>query len=171
MDEFAQRVVQHGNDDELGAILRRACELTGMGFAAVACVTEHRWIACQVLDQIDFGMTPGGELEIATTICSDIRRSGDHIIIDHVDADEDWQTHPVPIMYGFKSYASFPIHLSDGSFYGTLCAIDPQPRRLNDAATIGQLKAMAARVGDLLSARVAAADRQPISAGHRIAES
>ena len=46
------------------------------GGTAVARVTDERWIACQVLDQIEFGLDPGDELKIATTICDDIRRCG-----------------------------------------------------------------------------------------------
>ena len=34
-------------------------------------------------------------------------------------------------MYGFQSYISMPIFRSDGSFFGTLCAIDPKPAQLN----------------------------------------
>jgi GAF domain-containing protein len=160
MDDFARRVAEHGDDGEIGAILREVCDLTGMGFSAVARVTEDRWVACQVLDQIEFGMTPGSELEISTTICSEVRRSGDRVVIDHVDADEDWSTHPTPIMYGFKSYASLPVHLDDGSFYGTLCAIDPQPRRLSDPVIVKLLQALAARTGAILSTRITPADRQ-----------
>ena len=87
-----------------------------MGFAAIARVTEDRWIACQVMDKIEFGMAPGDELEVSTTICNDIRACGQAIVIDHVAADEAWRTHPTPILYGFESYASFPIILDDGSF-------------------------------------------------------
>ena len=43
------------------------------------------------------------------------------------------------MLYGFESYASFPIVLADGSFYGTLCAIDPEPRALNAHETIAAL--------------------------------
>jgi hypothetical protein len=35
------------------------CRTTGRRFAAVARVTEDRWIACGVLDEIDFGLKPG----------------------------------------------------------------------------------------------------------------
>ena len=51
------------------------CRSTGMGFAAVARVTDDRWIACEVLDAIGFGLTPGGELAVKTTICDEIRDS------------------------------------------------------------------------------------------------
>jgi hypothetical protein len=35
---------------------------------------------------------------------------------------------------GFKSYCSFPVYLEHGSFFGTLCALDPAPRRVADEA-------------------------------------
>ena len=55
------------------AILEVVCRTTGMGFAAVARVTEDRWVACAVRDEIAFGLAPGGELPVETTICDEIR--------------------------------------------------------------------------------------------------
>lgn len=69
-------------------MLEVICRSTGMGFAAVARVTEDRWIACSVQDEIGFGLTPGDELEIGTTICNEIRASGEAVVIDHVDESE-----------------------------------------------------------------------------------
>lgn len=40
-------------------ILDVICRTTGMGFAAVARVTEERWVACSVRDDIAFGLAPG----------------------------------------------------------------------------------------------------------------
>ena len=37
--------------DAVPMILDVVCRTTGMGFAAVARVTDDRWIACNVLDQ------------------------------------------------------------------------------------------------------------------------
>ena len=54
-------------------ILEVVCRTTGMGFAAVARVTEDRWIACAVRDDVQFGLRPGGELKLETTICHEIR--------------------------------------------------------------------------------------------------
>lgn len=150
-DGFAAEVAAQGDDDEIGAILEEVCRVTGMGFAAVARVTEQRWIACQVLDRIEFGLDPGDELEIKKTICDDIRKCGHPIVIDHIGADPEWRTHPVPVLYGFESYASFPVTLTDGSFYGTLCAIDPEPRTLSAPETIAALREYAERVAAILS--------------------
>ena len=154
-DEFAAEVAAQGDSDEIRLILEEVCRITGMGFAAVARVTEERWIACQVLDKIEFGLDPGDELEIKKTICDDIRKGGHAIVIDHIGADPDWRTHPVPVLYCFESYASFPITLADGRFYGTLCAIDPKPRPLTAPATIAALKEYAGRVASVLSREAA----------------
>jgi hypothetical protein len=87
------------------------CRTTGMRFAAVARVTEDRWIACSVLDEIDFGLKPGGELKVETTICNEIRQSREPVIINHVAEDEAWCAHATPALYGFQSYISVPIIL------------------------------------------------------------
>ena len=51
------------------------------------------------------------------------------IDIDHVAEDELFCKHQTPALYGFQSYISMPIFLKDGSFFGTLCAIDPKPAK------------------------------------------
>lgn len=111
-------------------LLNVICQTTGMGFAAIARVTEDKWIACQVQDDIGFGLKSGGELEIRTTICNEIRDSGNGVIINHVSLDNDFKNHHTPAKYGFQSYISMPIFRKNGSFFGTLCAIDPNPRDL-----------------------------------------
>jgi signal transduction histidine kinase len=123
-----------------------------MGFAAVARVTEDRWIACAVRDQIDFGLQPGGELKLETTICHEIRQSGQPVIIDHVAENPDFCSHHTPAMYGFQSYISIPIILADGTFFGTLCAIDPRPARLNTPETVGMFRLFAELISFHLSA-------------------
>ena len=157
-DELTQEIAALGNDDEVREILREMCALTGMGFSAVAFVSEERWIACQVDDRIDFGLAPGDELEVRKTICDEIRQHGRAVIIDNVGAERDWWSHPVPRLYGFRSYISLPILLDDGSFFGTLCAIDPEPRSGRLADSLDQIEALARRVVAILSAKVKQSD-------------
>ena len=107
-----------------------------------------------MLDQIDFGMSPGDELHVSTTICNDIRESGNAVVIDNVASNPKWQTHPAPALYGFKSYVSMPIVLSDGAFYGTLCAVDPSPRKLTGPDIVPALERFASRVAAILSKRL-----------------
>jgi signal transduction histidine kinase len=133
-------------------ILDVVCRTTGMRFAAVAHVTQERWIACSVLDHINFGLAPGGELRLETTICDEIRRSREPVVIDHVSQDASFCDHPTPAMYGFQSYISMPILLADGSFFGTLCAIDPRPARLKNPETIGMFRLFAELIAHHLDA-------------------
>ena len=156
LDALAAESVAMGDDDRVRALLAELCTITGMGFAALARVTEQRWIACQVLDKIDFGMDAGGELDVKTTICDDIRRCGRRIVIDDVGLEGDWRNHPTPRLYGFKSYVSLPLVLADGSFFGTLCAIDPEPRTLGADATIAAIEACGRKAAALLSEQVTA---------------
>lgn len=55
--------------DAVPTILRLVKHLTGMRFAAVARVTDTHWVACAVDDSIDFGLQPGSELTLESTIC------------------------------------------------------------------------------------------------------
>ncbi len=118
-------------------MLEVICRTTGMGFAAVARVTDDRWLACNVRDEINFGLAEGGELKIETTICNEIRDNLKAVIINHVDEDNHYLNHHTPKTYGFQSYISFPIILKNGDFFGTLCAIDPKPAQLNNPKIIG----------------------------------
>ncbi|MCC8407879.1 GAF domain-containing sensor histidine kinase [Mucilaginibacter sp. UR6-1] len=131
MNNIESCVENINNIPAVRSILDVICGTTGMGFAAVARVTDHRWIACAVRDDIQFGLIPGGELKLETTICNEIRDHQKMVVIDHVDSDPLYANHHTPLMYGFQSYISVPIMLQNGQFFGTLCAIDPRPNQLS----------------------------------------
>ena len=118
-------------------LLEVICRTTGMGFAAIARVTEDRWITCSARDEILFGLVPGSELKVETTICHEIRQSGNAVVIDHVAENQEFKHHHTPAMYGIQSYISMPIMRRDGTFFGTLCAIDPRPAKLENPEITG----------------------------------
>src|SRR5271167_3946057 len=142
-DSFQDDIESVGRIAAVPTILEVVCRTTGMGFAAVARVTEDRWVACGVSDGIGFGLQPGGELKVETTICNEIRNSRQPVVIDHVAESALFRGHHTPRQYGFQSYISMPIIRKDGSFFGTLCAIDPKPARLNTPETLGMFKLFA----------------------------
>jgi len=142
------------------SILEVICRITGLGFAAVARVTEDRWVACAVKDHINFGLVPGGELDIKTTICREIEKNKECVVIDHVATDEQYANHHTPLIYGFQSYISTPIILSGNRFFGTLCAIDPNPATLNTPETVGMFKLFA----DLIAFHLNAVEQIELSA-------
>ncbi|MCP3751389.1 ATP-binding protein [Pseudomonas sp. SBB6] len=116
------------------AILQVICETTGMRFAAVARVTDSSWTACAVLDSLGFGLKVGGELDLITTLCHEIRASHQTIVIDKASEDEQYCNHHTPRIYKFESYISVPVFRTDGSFFGTICALDPLPTELKGSA-------------------------------------
>jgi len=134
------------------SILDIVCRTTGMGFAAVARVTDDRWIACQVLDNIHFGLPPGGELKVETTLCHEVRQLHEVIVFDHADEDARFRDHHTPRIYGLQSYISVPIIMPDGRFFGTLCAIDPNPHKVNTPEIVGSCQLFAELIAHHLDA-------------------
>jgi signal transduction histidine kinase len=150
---FAADVAAIAAIDAVPRILDVVCRTTGMGFAAVTRVTHDRWIACAVSDDIAFGLQPGGELDLKTTLCDEVRASRRLVVIDHVAQDAHYCRHRTPELYGFQSYISAPIFLTRGEFFGTLCAIDPRPASLNNPATLNMFTLFADLIGFHLDAR------------------
>lgn len=150
-ENFKQDIANIQQISIIPTLLNVICQSTGMGFAAVARVTEDRWITCSVQDNVAFGLKPGDELEIKTTICHEIRRDKKAVIIDNVSEDDEFRDHHTPAMYGLQSYISVPIIRQDGTFFGTLCAIDPKPNELKTFKVTEMFKLFA----DLISFHIA----------------
>jgi signal transduction histidine kinase len=70
-------------------------------------------------------------------------------------------------MYGFQSYISMPIVLPNGAFFGTLCAIDPRPARLDTAEVIGMFRLFAELIAFHLDATAKVAAGAADLAGER----
>ncbi|WP_460118710.1 GAF domain-containing sensor histidine kinase [Pseudomonas sp. H3_G09] len=132
--DFTSDLEAIGSIDAVPVILSMVKHITGMRFAAVARVTESKWIACAVDDSIDFGLLPGGELVLESTICHEIRQHHQPVIFGHASQHPVFSTHHTPKTYGLESYISIPIIKADGEFFGTLCAIDSVPANLDDPA-------------------------------------
>lgn len=149
-----------GRIDAVSSILEVCCRVTGMGFAAVARVTDTEWTACAVRDEIGFGLGVGGQLEVKTTLCDEVRSERETIVFDHAAEDPRFADHHTPRIYGLQSYISTPITRADGSFFGTLCAIDPHPHHVSKPETIETFKLFAQLIAAQLDAdeRLAASE-------------
>jgi hypothetical protein len=101
-DSFAADLAAIAKIDAVPMILDVACQTTGLRFAAVARVTEDRWIACAVRDGIALGLEPSGELRVETTICNEVRGTGQFVVIDNVTEDTAFREHPTPRCMAFK---------------------------------------------------------------------
>lgn len=56
-----------GRIDAIQTILKVLRQTTNLRIALVARIAEKSWTACAVLDEADFGLKPGDNLELATT--------------------------------------------------------------------------------------------------------
>lgn len=68
----------------VGQILETVATVTGVGFVAVAHVTDHSWTTCAVLDKLGFGLKVGDGLDVTTTLCEEVRATACTIVIDNV---------------------------------------------------------------------------------------
>ncbi|ANJ54650.1 GAF domain-containing sensor histidine kinase [Pseudomonas silesiensis] len=132
-----------GRISAVPAILQVIREMTGLRFAAVARVTEDAWTACAVLDQLGFGLQVGGELEVTTTLCHEIRQAHRAVVIDKASDDPLYRDHHTPRLYQFESYISVPIFRTDGRFFGTICALDPNPAPLTSSTIQSTMESFA----------------------------
>jgi len=132
-----------GRISAVPAILQVIRELTGLRFCAVARVTEDSWTACAVLDQLNFGLQVGGELDVVTTLCHEIRQAHQSVVIDKASEDPLYHNHHTPRIYQFESYISVPIFRIDGRFFGTICALDPNPAPLKSSTIQSTMESFA----------------------------
>lgn len=135
-EAIARDIAAIGQLSAVSSMLQIVCSSTGMGFAAVARVTDGNWTACAVQDNIQFGLKAGGRLDVKTTLCSEARAARQPVVIDHASEDPAYRDHHTPRIYNIQSYISVPIILPSGEYFGNLCAIDPQPKRVSDERTV-----------------------------------
>jgi signal transduction histidine kinase len=135
-DAIRRDIAAVGRIGAVPLLLRIICKNTGMGFAAVARVTESAWVACAVRDEIEFGLRAGGELPLESTLCFESRRDVRPIAIDRASDDPQYRDHHTMRIYNIESYISVPIVLASGEYFGNLCAIDPGPASVSDDRTL-----------------------------------
>lgn len=152
-------------------ILETVAHITGSRFAAIARVTETTWTACATLDTLGFGLVPGGQLVLETTICDEIRHSSRSVVFAKASAHPLYANHHTPRIYGLESYASVPIHRPDGTFFGTLCAIDSAPGNFDEVHVQRSMELLAELVGNYLDTedRLLQAE-SALSDAHRVAD-
>jgi signal transduction histidine kinase len=138
-DAFTQDIAAVARIDAVPIILDMVKHVTGMRFAAVARVTDQHWVALAVDDSINFGLKPGGELVLESTICHEIRQDRQPVIFTHASEHPLYAHHHTPKTYQLESYASIPIVTADGEFFGTLCAIDTVPAHFDEGAVLKTL--------------------------------
>jgi signal transduction histidine kinase len=153
-EDIAKAVAAIGRIDAVPTLLAVLCETTGMRFAVVARVTDNTWTACAVKDDIRFGLKPGGQLALNMTLCFESRASRAPIVIEHASIDPRYHAHHVPKLYKIESYVSVPIILSNGRYFGNLCALDPTPAKVGEPRILSMFNRFAALIASQLDSQL-----------------
>ena len=118
--------------ESIETILNLLCKTTGLRLAVVARVTSETWTACAILDNLNFGLKTGQNLELADTYCNTVCCLDGPIVISHASAHSEWKNHPGFTVFGVESYIAVPLRRRDQSFFGVLCALDTKPTKLSE---------------------------------------
>ena len=135
-EDFSSDIAAVAKIDAVPLILEMVKQTTGLRFAAVARVTDQNWIVCAVDDSINFGLVPGGQLVLESTICHEIRQHRKPVIFTCASEHPVFSRHHTPKTYHLESYVSIPIITADGEFFGTLCAIDSLPAHFDESTVL-----------------------------------
>jgi signal transduction histidine kinase len=154
-EDLGDGVAAVGRIEAIPTLLKVLCESTGMRFAVVARVTASAWTACAVQDDIQFGLKPGDQLPVGTTLCKESRAARAPIVIEHASLHPLYGAHHTPKLYHLESYVTVPIILADGRYFGNLCALDPEPAKVAEPRIVSMFNRFAALIGLQLDAQLA----------------
>jgi signal transduction histidine kinase len=150
-EDVAKAIEAVGRIEVVPTLLAVLCEITGMRFSVVACVTETTWTACAVQDEIGFGVRRGDQLAVNTTLCFESRAP---IVIEHASTDPLYHAHPAVKLHAIESHISVPIVLSNGRYFGNLCAIDPSPAKVKEPRILSMFTRFASLIASQLETQL-----------------
>lgn len=137
----------------LPAMLEIICRVTSLGFAAVSRINDDAWKVCSVKDDVGFGLRENDVFRFGTVPWREMLTHRRPIVVDDAGADQSIRRLSDTERFDFRSYISFPITLSHGGLFGTLCAIGTMPARLDQTEIRGIFRQFAELIGLQLDAQ------------------
>jgi signal transduction histidine kinase len=132
-------------------LLEVLCGITGMQLAMVVHVGAKVWTVCAVRDDLHLGITGGGPFALRTNLALESQAARTPIVIEQASFDPRYMNHGAPGLYQLESYISVPIFLQSGSYFGTLCALDPKPAKLGQPFVLSTFTKFASLIASQLS--------------------
>lgn len=73
------------------------------------------------------------ESPIEYSICQKIKNENlDFLVIEDLQSDQEFQTHPAFREFGVRFYAGYPLKSESGEIFGTCCVLDYEPKQLSN---------------------------------------
>jgi signal transduction histidine kinase len=142
-------VTSIGRIQAVPTLLKVICDITGMGFAAVASVTSGGWTACAIRDRIQLGLSPGSPLGITTTLSMEVCASHVPMVIDSASTGAD-RFHSILSRHRIESYICVPIIRTNGQYFGNLFALDSHAVEVSAPRIVSMLEDFAGLIANQL---------------------
>lgn len=151
----------------LPKILSVMTRTTGLRLAALARVTDERWLACAVEDHLGSSIIRGTEVTAKGTLCYETLQCGRSIAINDISNHPDYHDHPRLNHHGARSIISVPVILPNGVVFGTLTGFDSEVRVLDSPEILGSIELLGELIAFHLSAELELLDSKEMLATER----
>jgi signal transduction histidine kinase len=145
-EDAARTVAAKARMDAVPSLLKVLWTVTGMRAAVVARVTGKTWTACDVNEDVRFGVMPGKEFPVDMTLCFDSSAPPTPIVIEYAGVDPHSSDDAEPQRYRTESYVSVPIIRANGGHFENLTALDPSPGNVADPRVLSMFTEFAALI-------------------------
>ena len=158
MEHFPTKTAQGPNfssvvRDALGYLHRNV----GLGMWMVTRVSGENWVFLSVEDHA-YGVKPLSTFRWKDSFCSHMVIGNGPRVAPCADDVPVYAAAPIGRQVKIGAYIGVPLLNSDGSLFGTLCAIDPQPQPESICTSLPLVEFAAGMLSAVLSAEVRAAE-------------
>lgn len=122
IDASTSRFVHHGK-----RVLQFLQERVGFSLWMITRVEGENWIVLQAEDR-GYSISSGKVFNWCESFCSEMVKGNAPRIAPDSRAVAAYANAPIGKAVPIKAYIGWPLHNADGSLFGTLCAIDPEPQ-------------------------------------------
>lgn len=137
-------------EDASQAVLQHLQTQFGFGLWMMTRTIDNDWIVLQAATK-SYKVSKGDVFQWSDSFCSRmVSGEGPNIAPKSVEIPA-YINAPINQQVEINAYIGLPIHLEDGSLFGTLCAIDPQPQKEELHAALPCLKLMTKLLSSLIS--------------------
>lgn len=139
------------------AVIRTLRKHFGFDLWMVTRTEGNDWIVLAAEDS-HYGTREGAVFKWSDSFCSRMVEGLGPRIAPQSDQISAYANAPIASALDIKAYVGVPIRRSDGSLFGTLCAIDPAPQPAQISSGQEIIELMADMLSGLLNAELAVAD-------------
>jgi diguanylate cyclase len=145
-------------DTAAQAVLAYLQDLIGFGLWMVTRTEGNDWIVLQAEDQ-GYGVKQGDVFRWTDSFCSRMVQGKGPRIAPCAEAVTAYAEAPIAQQVQIGAYVGVPLSYSDGSLFGTLCAIDPQAQSEKIAEHLPLIELFAQLLSSILHADLIAAEQ------------